>query len=486
MDSAIATMDSAIAAMNATVGIPAGASRNAIRDSIFHSMMTTNKSGSSLFFESDDIGHVLANVAIVLTTSGALISADMMKRVLSGCIHSSDYVSYKSRCCVSAVANMVTEECKSVIAERIPEIIRHYSGNRNILVWGLDVALMVCPFCISHDSFMGNMIGTAVGDAVGLPVEGFERDVCIKYVQQIVQPMMMSTYHRHNFTFGQYSDDTQLTREMYLTVLQGKGKIDPTVYGLRIAMLFQPNAYRVVGYGNQTARAADALRNGIHYSESGCSKGQGNGSVMRSACLGVLLANKTKDEIINTAKVMSSITHASPACLDGAVSIALAAHYSMATRDLPFDHAHFIQYVASGVSSDFAVYVQELLTLRDMSLADAAKRIIEIGISNKERSWGNGISVGARQTALWSLWSFMRSPDSFVDCMCNAIGVGGDVDTTAATAGGIIGSRVGAAAIPSIWKSCLHDYTEWNFEQLCEIGNKVYELVKTKSVVVHN
>jgi ADP-ribosylglycohydrolase len=476
-------METSIAAMNATVGVPAGASRNARRDSIFQEMLCHAHEVCFLFVN-DDIGHTLANVAIVSCNAAASLTVSMIDQVLSWCTHSSAYVAYKSRRCVASVASMVSEDCKAVIADKIVDIVATYKDDRSVLVWGLDVALVVCSARVSQDSFMGSMMGTAVGDAVGLPVEGFNRDLCTQYVDQIVKPVMLSTFHRHNFTFGQYSDDTQLTREMYLSVLQGRGKMDPVVYGLRIAMLFQPNAYRVVGYGKQTARAADAIRNGAHYSESGCAKGQGNGSVMRSACLGVILAHKTKEEIINTAKVMSAITHASPACLDGAVAIALAAHYAMATRALPFDVKHFVEYVATGVSNDFAAYVRELLELRTMSLDLAARRIVEIGTSNKERRWGDGISVGARQTALWALWSFVRSPDSFVDCMANAIGVGGDVDTTAATAGGIIGARVGHDAIPLLWRSCLHDYNEWNYEQLCDVGCKVYEMVKKNSVVL--
>lgn len=52
---------------------------------------------------------------------------------------------------------------------------------------------------------------------------------------------------RHGWAFGQYSDDTQQSREMYLTVLQGRGRMDAQLYALRTALLFQPGAYRVMG-----------------------------------------------------------------------------------------------------------------------------------------------------------------------------------------------------------------------------------------------
>ena len=454
-------MQSYIVSMNATIDFPAGRERNEMRNAIMAAMLAL-KPSDKLFPTTDkDIGSILANVCIVYTST-TFIPIDMIPTILSWCAHASEYTAHQARVLVSSLISS-----KRINVDEL-----------------LDAALVQTT--MSEDAFLGVLFGQAVGDAVGLPVEGHGRDVCKPYVQNVVKKQIVSPQHRHNFTFGQYSDDTQLTREMYLTLLQGRGNIDPTVYGLRIALLFQPGAYRVVGYGEQTARAAEAIRNGAHYTESGCAKGQGNGSVMRSSCLGALLAGKSKEVIVQVTQTMSAITHASPATLDGSAAIALAAHYAIATRHIPFTASHFIEYVASGVSPDFAKYVRELHKLTDnhTTMEDAARRIIEIGVSNKERQWGDGISVGARQTALWALWCFIKNPDSYVDCIADAIIVGGDVDTTAATVGGIIGGRVGASKIPAIWLKPLHDYGEWNYEQLLDMGKKAFKYVQDDKVTV--
>lgn len=450
-----------IDSMNATVSVPAGPERNMMRNNIMEEMFKIAPQSHMTVASSQDIGSILANVCIVYTRQDA-IPTDLIPALVSWCANASEYTAHQAKILVTSLI-----AGKRVDANKV-----------------LDAALLQVQQNMSEDAYMGVLFGQAVGDAVGLPVEGHGRSVCVPYVNDVVTKEIVSPQHRHNFTFGQYSDDTQLTREMYLTLLQGRGNIDPTTYGLRIAMLFQPGAYRVVGYGEQTARAAEALRNGAHYTESGCAKGQGNGSVMRSSCLGVLLAGKSKQEIIEVTRTMSGITHASPAALDGSVAIALAANYAVATRGFPFVASHFIEYVATGVSPDFAVYVRELEQLAKNDYQTAAARIIEIGVSNKERQWGDGISVGARQTALWALWCFIVSPDSYVDCIANAIIVGGDVDTTAATVGGIIGGRVGAAAIPAVWKMPLHDYGEWNYEQLIAMGTKTFAYVKDNNVTV--
>jgi ADP-ribosylglycohydrolase len=109
--------------------------------------------------------------------------------------------------------------------------------------------------------------------------------------------------------------------------------------------------------------------------------------------------------------------------------------------------------VATGnPKSKLPAFIRELLILRRCSLEEAAARITEIGIKeNKERTWKdaqpgvNCISVGAWQTTLWALWCFLSNTDSYVSCVAAAIAAGGDVDTTAAIAGGISGARAGAA-----------------------------------------
>jgi hypothetical protein len=131
--------------------------------------------------------------------------------------------------------------------------------------------------------------------------------------------------------------------------------------------------------------------------------------------------------------------------------------YAGATRGLPLNAEHFIEFTASGVqagneASKLPGFIRELLQLKQCTFDAAAARITEIGINkNNERIWRdvepgvNCISVGPWQTTLWALWCFLTNPDSYVGCVATAIAAGGDVDTTAAISGGIAGARVGAA-----------------------------------------
>jgi ADP-ribosylglycohydrolase len=54
-------------------------------------------------------------------------------------------------------------------------------------------------------------------------------------------------------------------------------------YGDKLAGMFNPGNYRIVGYGKTCAPAGEALFNGADYKTTGCVTGHGNGSAMRSA-----------------------------------------------------------------------------------------------------------------------------------------------------------------------------------------------------------
>lgn len=319
-------------------------------------------------------------------------------------------------------------------------------------------------------SIKGCLLGCATGDALGFIVEGYGPDVCGDYVKNIVKKQRVCPNPRHpQFPFGQYSDDTQLTRELLISMTQTDCRIDAAAYGLRIALLFVPGAYRVVGYGGQTARGADKIRAGVHPSASGCAQGNGNGGAMRSAIIGLLVEPA---RITDVARTLSAITHASPRGMDGSVAVAWAAHYAYKTRDAPFDVAGFLEAAAHAVrEADFAAHIIRMVTW-DQDPALAAKNIIAIGKGYGEQEW-HGISCGVVQTVLWALWAVTRAPDSFVDCVAEAIRVGGDVDTTAAIAGAIVGARLGVESIPEVWRRELTDVGEWRAKDLEALVDRV-------------
>jgi len=64
------------------------------------------------------------------------------------------------------------------------------------------------------DQFAGCLMGQALGDALGFPVEGHLPGPCRAYVGGKVPGLKPGHMGRSPFVFGQYTDDTQLAREL--------------------------------------------------------------------------------------------------------------------------------------------------------------------------------------------------------------------------------------------------------------------------------
>lgn len=81
----------------------------------------------------------------------------------------------------------------------------------------------------------------------------------------------------------------------------------------------------------------------------------------------------------------------------------------------------------------------------------------------------NGWVVHALQTAWWAI----THSDSLPAALELAVRAGGDTDTTAAIAGGLLGARWGASAIPDRWLPILHGYPGYRAEHLLSLTEQI-------------
>jgi len=120
-------------------------------------------------------------------------------------------------------------------------------------------------------SYAGCLIGCAVGDAVGAPVEMKNSFQCQSYIMHHMIPREFENVWRihgpYKYKFGQYTDDTQLTRELMTSLVEERGRFVPENYADRIANIFARN--QVVGYGGNTQKAAVRLIDGEPWFSAG-------------------------------------------------------------------------------------------------------------------------------------------------------------------------------------------------------------------------
>jgi ADP-ribosylglycohydrolase len=323
-------------------------------------------------------------------------------------------------------------------------------------------------------------MGQCLGDAAGLVVEGFSPEACERYVEDFLKTDRIGEFGRFPFPFGQYSDDSQLAREL-LQSYASSGRFDPADYAGRIKSIFAEK--RIVGFGYSTKEAAKRLAGGIPWQESGTpSPSAGNGSAMRAAPIGLIFFDDS-ESLTRAAHDQGIITHKDPRCSAGAVAISGAV--SLALKGGNIDAASFISTLVSltrTLEPGFASELGKLVEWLSMPPREAATLISNTGLYAEyidDDEW-KGISAFVISSVLWSLYCFLKTPDNYWETICTAISAGGDTDTTAAMAGAISGAYLGISAIPPTLTSHLTDRKTWGFNDLVDLAHQCYE-IKTHS-----
>ncbi len=288
---------------------------------------------------------------------------------------------------------------------------------------------------------LGCLVGTAVGDAIGLPYEALSRRRGAR---------LLGPPDRHRFVFGRgmYSDDTEHTI-MVAQALCASGAADADRFRrdlarrLRWWLLGMP-----AGVGGATLRACAKLWLGFPLAKSGVFSA-GNGPAMRSAVVGAALDDLRQVRGIVAAS--SRLTHTDPKALFGALAVAVAAW--SAKRQLP-DGAAYLARTRDLLDDPAA---GELLRLLAAAVDGAAGGEPTAAFAGR-LGCPRGVSGYVYHTVPVAIHAWQRHPASFEAAVRGAVECGGDTDTTAAIVGGIVGSGVGAGGIPAPWVNGL---LEW-------------------------
>ncbi len=332
---------------------------------------------------------------------------------------------------------------------------------------------MTDPFP-DKDRFRGCLVGQCLGDALGMPVEGAARPECRAHVEAYVRPGRPPPHGRGPYPFGQYTDDSQLARELLDSYVCCR-RFDPVDYARRIAAIFAEG--RIVGQGRATAQAARRLQQGAAWDEAGTPPpAAGNGSAMRAGPVG-LMAFDDPDRLVQVATDQGRITHADPRCSAGAVTIAGAVALALRPGAVAAEtFAGTLAAWAGRVEPTFAEALARLPEWVAMPEDEALPPIAVQGLDPAERHRypDDLITPFVVPSVLWSLRAFLATPDDYLATMATAIGCGGDVDTTAAMAGAVSGARVGYDALPQDLAARLTDRGTWGLEDLPALADEAW------------
>ena len=298
------------------------------------------------------------------------------------------------------------------------------------------------------DKVRGAILGTAIGDALGMPAEGKSPDTIRKIYGRI------STYRNprslngkpfhHNLDAGMWTDDTQLMMAIGLSIARRK-RIDYDDIAANHVCMF--NGRR--GWGKATINSVQRIVSGAHWSEAAEPNAAGNGVAMKIAPIGVLygLGELNDFDMITVVSNIARMTHGDTRATIAAIGqchlIASAMKYN--ETGLMFELAN-LHYEIKDLERCFG-YVGEPLS----SVVERAIKMSE----NKETDDAIRKEIGAGPFVLESFpftCALVYRHLCIENCMENIVNQGGDADTTAAMAGSLLGAAYGYSKFPFKWR----------------------------------
>ena len=309
------------------------------------------------------------------------------------------------------------------------------------------------------------MLGHAIGDALGVPVEFCDRE---ELDETPVTDMM--GWGSYPVPEGCWSDDTS----MALATIDSlkKGEVDYNEIMDNFVMWLSNDEYTPTGETFDVGRTClSAIRKYCQKKptpalECGMDDelSNGNGSLMRIHPVvlyaTLTLLNGTEDEYwqwMGCIKNASKLTHAHDRSIMGCYIYGYCLSFLLkeATRESLLAGIKF-----AGEDLD---YLPEF---------ECYKRIFEPDFDKlpREEIKSSGYVVDTLEAALWCV----LTTDDYKSCILRAVNLGEDTDTVAAIAGGLAGALYGYESIPEEWLAQLQK-REY-IEELCEQAAKNWSL----------
>ena len=293
---------------------------------------------------------------------------------------------------------------------------------------------------MKRDAIVGCILGTAVGDALGLPYEGVSADRA---------PRLLGPPTRHRFFFGRgmISDDTEHTCMVAQSLIEADGEVN--VFMKRFARRLRWWILALpAGVGKATARSCIKLWLGTKPENTGVFSA-GNGPAMRAAIFGAAIDDLP--QMLESVCASSRLTHTDPKAEFGAIAVALAARHSHLYQSI--DANLWLGEVVEACGED----ASELIELLRQSVASARQ-----GDSTRSFAQSLGLDRGVTgytyHTVPVVIHAWLSHPKDYRKAITSTIECGGDADTTAAIVGGIVGTGVGRAGLPDDWLSGIAEY----------------------------
>ena len=280
-----------------------------------------------------------------------------------------------------------------------------------------------------QDRFRGVLLGSAVGDALGAPLEFQPARDPNHYVTDMIGGGWL------RLAPGEWTDDTQMTLCAVDSLLE-KRVFDPDDIARRFVAWLQSNPPDV---GNHTRTVLNAIARGTGWEEASTQAQAANpdnapnGSLMRCSPL-ALFFYRHPDYVATLSPVFSRITHAHADCEQSCVFLNVA-----------------IALLLMGADKQAAITGAEQAT---MGASEGLKARIRRAQETRNDTSPTGYVLDTLEVAIWA---FLHTT-TLEAALIAVINRGADADTVGAVTGALAGAYYGYSTLPARWLDALHEH----------------------------
>lgn len=307
---------------------------------------------------------------------------------------------------------------------------------------------------VQQDRIRGCVVGAAVGDALGMPLEFGPPQPAGSLVRDM-RPGRLPA--------GTFTDDTEMALALADSLLAAR-PLDAADLTQRFVAWYRAGPPDV---GTHTRGVLDRIGAGelwtqvVQDVQRSHPDSAGNGSVMR--CWPVAVANwDNLDRLIQESRLQSQVTHPHVECMAGSAFVNAAIYY-LVRGLLP------TEAVARAL-----VQVELPLPLQETVRSAPMRRREELANSGWVRH--------TLESAVWGL----RKTRSFEEAVVQVVNLGNDADTAGAVVGALAGAAYGLTAIPERWLSVLRGEWPlrsgvfWDVQRLIELADCLARVEKSQ------
>jgi len=343
-----------------------------------------------------------------------------------------------------------------------------------------------------EDKYIATLVGTAVGDTLGMPVEAWKPEHIRKYIGRItklIAPVIprgssgnevrRDEFGRIGYGFtrifekGDYTDDTILTLALAESIADKKC-VDLKDVARHHVLAYEkqilPSGEVKGGFGSTTTQAINNLRKGIPLTQSGIIGGPGNAPAMKMAPLGLYMnATGKYDEGLKQAEDIGRITHLDPRSLASGVVQAHAVYSLLKV----ISRNEFVESIANVCRKNERPLTPELRAQEAGTLTDKIKWVARNQGANAEEVYQHlKCSDLVTESYPFALFMFQKYWDEPIEGLIETVNFGGDADTTGAIYGALCGAKNGMI-FPEKWVKEIK-----NLEPIIRAGKGLYSLKK--------